>query len=110
MGGCSVVVFMPLFGLLYLVLIIGNVLLQSAGELVSSPALPCMIISLVCSLAAIADIVRILWRRYREGEAFGLSWRMFARPAVLFAVALILFIIAAVIAGTTIWGLLTQPA
>ena len=100
MAGCSVVVMMIVLWPVFLLLSIVDIAMLAAGSFVSSPAFPCLVASLAFSLAAIIDLARVLWRRWRGQDALELVPRTFTRPAILFAIAFALFAISMAIAGS----------
>ena len=108
MGGCSIVfltiIMMPA---MMLIAVVGVVVL-AAAEFVMSPAFPCLLVSMTCSIAAIIDMARILWHRYREGPAFELTKRVFVRPLILCVVAAAFFAATLAISGSMLYEFYTS--
>lgn len=104
MAGCSIV-FLTIVMLpaLMVVSLVGLVVL-AAAEFVMSPAFPCLVVSVLCSTLAFVDLVRILWRHHREGDAFPLERGLLVRPLVLFGVAFVLFVAMLALSGAMLYA------
>ena len=103
MAGFSLILIMLVF--LWPVMLVGTIVTFvaiAAAEFVTSPAFPLLIISGVLGTLAAVDLIRILWRKYREREAFKLEGRLFVRPAILCVLSFAVFVAMCVLTGSMI--------
>ena len=103
MAGCSIVFLMMfIFWPFLLVMALVYLVVAVAEAFITSLAFPLLLgAALLSSLAAI-DLIRIVWHRYREGESYVITKELFVRPAVLAAIAFVLFVAMCVVCGSLI--------
>lgn len=103
MAGCSIV-FLMIVVMWPFFLVYGIVMLATtiAVEFVTSPAFPLLIISFIFGAIAAIDVLRLLWRWYKERETFVFETRMFYRPLVLAAIAFVFFIVMCIVSGSMV--------
>ena len=99
MAGCSIVMLMLLLWPVMLVGSIACLALMATVEFVTSPAFPVLLVGLACHLAAAIDVGRLLWRKYKERDAFELARSLFVRPLTLICVGFALMLASALMAG-----------
>ncbi|MBQ9316716.1 MAG: hypothetical protein IJ203_07830 [Atopobiaceae bacterium] len=100
MAGCSVVLLAIVFSPLMLVIGVAALIAGATIEFVHSLAFPFLLGSLAFGAVAFVDAVRILWSRYRAGNLRELRPADLTRPAVLCAVACVLFAVMCALAGS----------
>lgn len=104
MAGCSIVMLMILLWPVMLVMSVAAILLTATVEFVTSPAFPVLLVGLGCHLVAAIDVGRILWRKYKERDAFELAGRLFVRPVTFICVGFALMLASAIMAGVMVVG------
>lgn len=102
MAGFSIILLMLLFSPLILLASLALLLGYAALEFVQSPAFPLMLLAILFSVLAFVDVARIVWRRYKEHDAFPLTWSLLVRPAILVAISFALFVAMCVVAGSMV--------
>lgn len=102
MAGFSIILLMLVFWPVLLVLSLGVMLAVAAAEFVMSPAFPCLLASMAFGIAALVDLVRLLWRRHKEESPEPFRIGMLSRPALLALVSFALFVVMCVISANMV--------
>ena len=109
MAGFSIVLLTLLFAWpVMLVVTVAYLAFELAAVVVTSPAFPFIVISVIACVWGMVETAVILWKRFRDPEAEPLTIKRFTRVFVLFAVSFVTICIAAVLAGVAIFGFLQQ--
>lgn len=98
MAGCSVMLLLPILIGIGIVVSALMVLQLAFNAIVGTVALPLLVVSLVCGIAACVILGRALWVRFHDGQALRVS-QIVTVPAVLIVVALVAFTIAMGVSG-----------
>ena len=99
MAGCSIIMLMLVLWPFMLVGTVVTIAFVAAVEFVTSPAFIFLVASVIFGALAAADVIRILWRRHREGPSYELNLRTFMRPLVLCGMSMALFLVMVLLTG-----------
>ena len=98
MAGCSVILIMPILAGFGIVMGAFMILQLAFEALVGTIALPLLVVSTVCGIAACVVAARALWLRFHDHQDLSVS-QMVVLPAILAAIAFVTFAIALGVSG-----------
>lgn len=107
MAGCSVILLMPIFVGFGMVVAAFMLLKLAVDAVVGTIALPLLVVSIACGIAALVLVVRALWLRFHDHREIDLPHSLIA-PAVLAIVATIAFCVALLVSGVAFYDLFSQ--
>lgn len=101
MAGCSILLIMLCWPA-FLVIGLAYLAFELAATVVTSPAFPALVISVLLTAWGSVEAARVMWRAYKDPEGPKVEPGSFRRTLVLFLFAFLAFCVAIVLTGVTL--------